>query len=53
MGSFQTPITYCNDGKYRFWYIDGKDGDTTNKLATIKCKIVNMGGPATTITFED
>ena len=53
VGSFQTPIIYCNDGKYRYWYIDGKEGDTTNKLATIKCKIINIGGPTSTITFED
>lgn len=52
-GRFQTPITYCNDGKYRCWYIEVKTDDTTHKLATIKCKVVNRGGPATTITFED
>lgn len=52
-GSFQTPITYCNDGKYRCWYMNPKKGDNT--LATIKCKVVNLAGGSggITITFED
>lgn len=52
-GRFQTPIIYCNDKKYRCWYIEVKTSDTTHKLATIKCKIVDIGGPTPTITFED
>lgn len=44
-GSFQTPIIYCNyDGKYRYWSMDAKEGDTTNTLVTIKCKVVNLDG---------
>ena len=46
-GSFQTPITYCNDGKYRYWYMDPKKGDNT--LATIKCKVLNLDGGNTNI----
>ena len=43
-GSFQTPIIHCNDGKYRYWSMDAKEGDTTNTLVTIKCKVVNLDG---------
>lgn len=52
-GSFQTPIIYDIDGKYKCWYIEGKEGDDTGKFATVKCKIINIGGPTPTITFED
>lgn len=56
-GSFQTPIIHCNDGKYRYWFIDQKEGDTTNTLATIKCKVVNLDSGGSTggvsVTFED
>lgn len=52
-GSFQTPIIHCNDGKYRYWSMDAKEGDTTNTLVTIKCKVVNLDGGGVTITFED
>ena len=41
-GSFQTPIIYDNDGKYRCWYMDPKEGASANNLATIKCKVVNL-----------
>ena len=53
LGRFQTPIICKDDGTYRCWYIDGKEGDNTGELATVKCKIINMGGPTATITFED
>lgn len=54
-GSFQTPIIHCNDGKYRYWSMKAKEGDTTNTLVTIKCKVVNLDGGSggVTITFED
>ena len=54
-GSFQTPIIYCNDGKYRYWSMDAKEGDTTNTLVTIKCKVVNLdgGSGSISVTFED
>ena len=52
-GSFQTPIIYGNDGKYRCWYMNPKQGDT----ATITCKVINIGGSGgsgnISITFED
>lgn len=44
-GSFQTPIIYDNDGKYRCWYIEPKEGD----LVTIKCKVINIGNADTNI----
>lgn len=53
LGRFQTPIICKDDGTYKCWYIEGKEGDDTGTLATVKCKIVNIGGPTTTITFED
>lgn len=55
LGWFQTPITCRDDGTYRCWYITSKEGDDTGTLATVKCKVINMGGsgPTTTITFED
>ena len=53
IGNFQTPIIYCTDRKYRCWYIEGKEGDNTGKFATVKCKIINIGGHTPTITFED
>ena len=49
-GSFQTPIIHCNDGKYRYWSMDAKEGDTTNTLVTIKCKVVNLDGGSTSPT---
>ena len=54
-GSFQTPIIHGNDGKYRYWSMDAKEGDTTNTLVTIKCKVVNLdgGSGSISVTFED
>ncbi len=44
-GSFQTPITYCDDGKYRCWYMEPKKGVAIDDpTATIKCKVVNLDG---------
>ena len=49
-GSFQTPITYCNDGKYRCWYMEPKEGVAIDDpTATIKCKVVNLDGGDTNI----
>ena len=55
LGSFQTPIIHGNDGKYRYWSMDTKEGDTTNTLVTIKCKVVNLdgGSGSISITFEN
>ena len=53
LGRFQTPIICKDDGTYRCWYITEKEGDDTGTLATVKCKIVNIGGPTPIITFED
>ena len=49
-GSFQTPITYCNDGKYRCWYMEPKEGAAIDDpTATIKCKVVNLDSGNTNI----
>lgn len=49
-GSFQTPITYCSDGKYRCWYMEPKEGTAIDDpTATIKCKILNLDGGNTNI----
>lgn len=48
-GSFQTPIIYDNDGKYRCWYMEQKKGAADGNLVTIKCKVVNLDGGNTNI----
>ena len=50
-GSFQTPIIHGNDGKYRYWSMDTKEGDTTNTLVTIKCKVVNLDGGSSAFSY--
>lgn len=57
-GSFQTPIIYDTDGKYRCWTLTNKEKDNpNNNLATIKCKVVNLDSGGSTggvsVTFED
>ena len=54
-GSFQTPITYCNDEKYRCWYMDPKEGAAAGDTVTIKCKVLNLDGGTgnISVTFED
>lgn len=55
LGRFQTPIICKDNGTYRCWYIEGKEGDDTGTLATVKCKIVNMGGsvPDNVVLYGD
>ena len=49
-GSFQTPITYCHDGKYRCWYMEPKEGTAIDDpTCTIKCKVLNLDGGGTNI----